>query len=127
MRAAVWHGRRDVDIDVPNRPVTRRERANPPRARDSWRVRLSGRRKGGSVTREVVYEALCSVVNAGDIAYATDVAAALRNAGYSDVDDGEISQLLELLVEDGEVTAVPIDQPDGRESRDTCGVPQNSL
>jgi hypothetical protein len=90
-------------------------------------MRLSRLHEGRNVTREVVYEALCLVVGAGDIAYATDVAAALRNAGYSDVDDGVVSALLELLVEAGEVTVVPVDQPDGRGSRDAYGVPQNSL
>jgi len=76
---------------------------------------------------EAVYDALCRVVRAGEITYAGNVAAALRDAGTGDIDEGLVSRLLESLVDAGRVTSVPVRQRDGTRSEPAYGLPQNSL
>ena len=91
-------------------------------------------RRRGSIRRldveqstEAVYDTLCRVVRAGDITYAANVAAALRDAGSRDLDDGLVSRLLESLVDAGRVTVVPVRQRDGTGGQSAYGLPQNSL
>jgi hypothetical protein len=78
------------------------------------------------LTGETVYEALCRIVGSGDVAYASDVADALRHSD-TQLDDGVVAEVLDSLVNAGLVTVVPVDQADGNLSRLAYGIPSNSL
>ena len=105
--------RRGVDLRVGSAP--------------HWATRISLNALDVEQSTEAVYDALCRVVRAGQITYAANVAAALRDAGIREIDDGLVSRLLESLVDAGRVTSVPVRQ--GEEARDppAYGLPQNSL
>jgi len=78
------------------------------------------------VTRDEVYETLCRMVGAGEVAFASDIAEALRDRGHREIGVNQVRELLESLVDAGLVTDVPADCDAGDPSRLAFGIPQNS-